>query len=185
MNKPTKKSGKVLPAAVMTILNVFVLGLAAIAISLPITSCNNGTTNEIPPDVARDVTIAEDSIAGYKVIVNCKPSQDGTKEKIATAISSIKEDAGPEWAYILNNSPITIIVDDTLTNNYEAKSKTSLVIKYSIANSTNPAEVKVRIEGGIAARDSFVEAALNNQFNNANKTIRIAHFGFQRLQRQT
>jgi hypothetical protein len=169
-----KKSTKML-SGTLTFATLFTL----LAVTM---GCDNGTNSE--KDIARDVTIAEDSIVGYKVIVNCKPSQDDARSKITTAISSIKEDAGPEWSYILSNSPITIIVDDTLSNILEAKSKTSFAIKYSIANSTNPAEVKVRIEGGIAEMDLFVEAALNNQFNNANESIRMARFGFPRPQRQ-
>jgi hypothetical protein len=68
-----------------------------------ITSCDNGTTSQ--KDDARDVTIVEDVTEGYKVVVNCKPSQDAAKNNIKTAIDAIITDNDWEKNYIVRPLP--------------------------------------------------------------------------------
>jgi hypothetical protein len=70
---------------------------------------DNGTTEVPVPDVARDVVIAEG--AGYRVIVNCKPSQDDAKDKIKTAVENLIADS----AYIAELSYITSLQEFKIT----------------------------------------------------------------------
>jgi hypothetical protein len=150
-----KNTVKARPAAAAPTLAAIVthlgrLGLlAAVIFGAALSGCDNGTTPDPePPDTVRDVQIAADT--GYTIYVNCKPSQDDAKANIETAIRAIIADASLYATYLANQPEIRILVDDTLTSNTEARSKTSFAIKYSMA--LDPG-VKGLIEGGIAKMD--------------------------------
>jgi hypothetical protein len=181
MNKSTKKSGWVLPMAAMTILNVFVLGLAAIAVTLPITSCDNGTNSD---DIARDVPL---DIPGYNISVNCKPSQDELKDKISRQIDNIIHirsggDIDTFKNYVAVKG-LTIIIEDYVGGDdykIDPTSDNSFIIRSTFVSQTHDIGVEIKLTQAVDALNiQHHVVLLSKQFNN----ICMAHLDFQRPHR--
>jgi hypothetical protein len=148
-----------------------------VAVMLTPAACDNGTTSE----TARDVKIAEHG--GKAIYVNCLPSQDDAKEKIAAAVEDILDDSDGDATAFKSivaslGLRIIIIINGVFVPGYIYDGSDGVLKFYYryILEGTND-NIKNDILHGVNDR---MTAML---FNNAENPVRVAFAGSARTRR--
>jgi hypothetical protein len=128
-----------------------VVGLAAMAL-FGAAGCDNETPP--PQDIARDVKIA--TYQGKDIYVNCLPSQDALKDKIATQVSEIIAGSGGNTdtfrSYVAAKG-LTIIIEDVpeYSNSEDCRivSDSSFAVRVAFVSTAKVQKLFIVISGAV------------------------------------
>jgi hypothetical protein len=171
-----KKFGWVLPTAVLAVMPLAAPAAIAVATAATTMACDNGTTPTPTPETKQKFSFnPEISYNGKEISFECLPSQkDAVESKLKTAVEDILGGTDPDtttFKNIVGTHGLRIIIENgTFYTGYASPVNNGIIkLHYEYVIVADP---KVGIKRGVVDN---MTAMLNNQFNNAKETIRLAH----------
>jgi hypothetical protein len=177
MEKSTKKTKLLSTGFVAVTIFTLIAGIM---------SCDNGTTTE----TARDVKIAEHQ--GKNIYVNCLPSQDELKDKIATQVESILSYSEPD-SYIdkfknyIQQKDIKIIIEDVSEygngKDYRIVSDSAFALRVVFVSSASVPKLYGAIVDAVCdMNNQYHVVLLDRHFNNTtiDRQTKSAYIAYQK-----
>jgi hypothetical protein len=158
----TKGEKMKLLSGTLTFATLFVLLVATMG-------CDNGTI----PETARDVKIAEHQ--GKNIYVNCLPSQDELKDKIATQVESIlsyPDSTAEKFRNYIQQKGMRIILEDVPEydngQDFRIVSDSAFAVRVAFVASTSVPDLYGAISLAVVYMNyAYQIVLLDKQFNNA------------------